>query len=85
MFRMFAVAAILTVTAATAQAGESLETRIHTAAVKACDARYGNTAPLAFYGSMNKACVVRVSSVTLQKLQSDALARARYTTALAGN
>ena len=46
MFRNFAIAAILVLAASSAQAEDSLSTRIHDAAVKACAAKIGDNLPI---------------------------------------
>ena len=87
MFRTFAIAAILSLTAVTAQAQDnvtgsqtqdSLSARIHEAAVKACAAKIGDNQPISYYRAYSAYCADRVSAEVLANI------RARQT-ASAGN
>jgi len=75
MFRVFAVAAILSLSAA-AQADDSLAARIHDAAVKACAAKVGASRPLNFYRQITEHCVDRVSAMALASIRAREVAKA---------
>ena len=49
MLRNFAIAAILVLAASSAQAEDTLSTRVHDAAVKACAAKIGDNLPISYY------------------------------------
>ncbi len=52
MFRKFAVAAILVLAVSSAQAEDSLTTRIYDAAMKACAAKVGDNLPISYYRAL---------------------------------
>ena len=81
MFRIFPAAAILTVTAATAQAGEALTTRIHNAAVEACAPESSSTLPHSHYDLITQRCVERISNTAIAKYQAEAEAKTQASTA----
>jgi hypothetical protein len=81
MFRIFTAAAILTLTAATAQAGESLTTRIHNAAVEACAPESSSTLPHSHYDVITRRCVDRISNTAIAKYQAEAQAKTQASTA----
>jgi hypothetical protein len=81
VFRTFAVAAILTLTAATAQADDSLTTRIHDAAVKACAAKVGDNLPVSYYRALSAHCAERVSATALATIRAKQMAQAEASTA----
>ena len=78
MFRMFAVAAILSLTALApaARAEDHLVTLVHDAAVKACATKIGASLPLTFYGPINAHCVDRVSADALATIRARQVAKA---------
>jgi hypothetical protein len=80
MFRTFAIATILSLTAAAAQA-ESLESRIHTAAVKACAPEAAKALPASHYSAITEACVYRVSKGAIMNMQARALEKTKASTA----
>jgi hypothetical protein len=81
MFRTIATTAILALTVAAAQAGESLDARVHEAAVKACAPESSDSLPLSYYGAISQNCVARVSAAALAKIQADAQAKTNASTA----
>ena len=74
MFRTFAVAAILSLTAVTAQA-DDLNSRIHDAAVKVCAAKIGANLPISYYRALNAHCVDRVTAMTIASIAAKQVAR----------
>ncbi|MBA2589365.1 MAG: hypothetical protein H0U98_12160 [Alphaproteobacteria bacterium] len=80
MLRTLTAAAILSLTAVSAQA-DSLSDRIHTAAVEACAVESGGVLPLSHYGAITTACVRRVSATAEAKYQAIAAAKTMATTA----
>jgi hypothetical protein len=85
MFRIFTAAAILTLTVATAQAAESLATRIHNAAVEACAPESSATLPHSHYDAITRRCVERISNTAIAKYQAEAEARTQASTAAVVN
>jgi hypothetical protein len=81
MFRIFTTAAILALTAAAAQAAESLTTRIHTAAVEACAPERSASMPVSHYGAIDQHCVRRISNAAVAKYQAEAEAKTKASTA----
>jgi hypothetical protein len=83
MLRLSAV--LLVLTATTAWAGESLESRIHTAAVEACAPEAVPQAvasrPLSHYGAITDRCVARISNSAMAKYQAMAQAKLQASTA----
>lgn len=75
MFRVFAIAAILSLSAA-AQADDSLAARIHDAAVKACATKVGASRPFTFYRQITERCVDRVSAMALASIRAREVAKA---------
>jgi hypothetical protein len=76
VFRKFAVAAILALAASSAQAEDSLTTRIHDAAVKACAAKIGDNLPISYYRAFSAHCVDRVSADALASIRARQVADA---------
>ena len=77
MFRTFAVAAIISLTAAAAaQADDSLTTRVHAAAVKVCAAKVGDNLPLSYYRALSSHCADRVSTDALATIRARQVAKA---------
>ena len=76
MFRLFASAAILTLAVSAAQAEDSVATRVHTAAVKACAAKVGASLPMTFYRVMAANCVDKVSADAMATIRARQLAKA---------
>ena len=74
MLRTFAVAAILSLAAASAQA-DDLNTRIHNAAVKACAAKVGDNLPISYYRALSAHCVDRVTTMALASIAAKQVAR----------
>ncbi len=81
MFRVFTTAAILTLTVAAAQAGEPLSIRIHNAAVAACAPESSNSLPVSHYGVITQNCVTRISNAAMARIEADAQARTKASTA----
>lgn len=75
MFRNFAIAAILVLAASSAQAEDSLSTRIHDAAVKACAAKIGDNLPISYYRAFSAHCVDRVITMTMASIAAKQVAR----------
>lgn len=83
MFRLFATAAILSLSVGAAQAGEtSLTAKVHAAAVKACAPVASASLPASHYNTITETCIARVSRATMVKLQRTAEARTSASTAL---
>jgi len=74
-------AALLVLTATTAWAGESLESRIHAAAVEACTPEAARNRPLSHYGVITERCIARISNSAMAKYQASAEAKMRASTA----
>lgn len=86
MIRLFATAALLALTAATAQAGESLTVRVHNAAVEACAPERSASLPVSHYGAIDRHCIDRISSAALRQMAAVAQAKTEASTAaLVGN
>ncbi len=85
MFRLFTTAAILALTVVAAQAGEPLNARIHDAAVKACAPESSSSMPVSYYGAITQTCIARISSAAIAKIQADAQAKTKASTAALGN
>jgi hypothetical protein len=85
MFRLFTTAAILALTVAAAQAGETLTTRIHTAAVAACAPEASSHLPASHYAAITDACVARLSNAAIVKYQTEADAKTKASTAAVTN
>jgi hypothetical protein len=82
MFRTFTTAAILALTITAAQAGESLSTRIHNAAVEACSVESNASAPVLYYGALTQHCIERISAAATVKYQAAAAAKTMASTAV---
>ena len=74
MLRTLTAAALLALTAASAQA-ETLSDRIHAAAVEACAVESGGVLPLSHYSAITAACVRRISATAEAKYQATAAPR----------
>jgi hypothetical protein len=74
-------AALLVLTAGAAFAGESLESRIHAAAVEACAPEAASNRPLSHYGAITERCIERISNSAMAKYQAAADARMKASTA----
>ena len=70
MVRIFAVAAILSLTAVAAQAEDNLTIRVHDAAVKACAAKVGDNLPLTYYRALSAHCADSVSADVLNTIRA---------------
>ena len=70
MLRTFAVAAILSLTALSAQAEDNLTTRVHEAAVKACAAKIGDNLPITYYRALSAHCADAVSADVLATIRA---------------
>ena len=79
MFRTFTVAAVLVLTAASAQATESLSIRIHN--VEACAPESSANMPVSHYGAITSHCVYRISAAAMTKYQVEAEAKTKASTA----
>ena len=75
MFRNFTIAAVLVLAASSAQAEDSLSTRIHDAAVKACAAKIGDNLPISYYRAFSAHCVERVTTMTMASIAAKQVAR----------
>jgi hypothetical protein len=80
MLRTLTAAAILALTAVSAQA-ETLSDRIHAAAVEACAVESGGVLPLSHYSAITAACVRRISATAEAKYQATAAAKTMTSTA----
>ena len=83
MFRILATAAFLALTISAAQAEDSLVSRVHDAAVKACTTKVGASHPITMYRGFTAYCVDRVSADALAKYQANASAKAEQRSTLA--
>jgi hypothetical protein len=70
VFRPFAVATFLALAISAAQADDSLESRVHDAAVKACAAKVGDNRRMSFYGAVFDHCVESVTADTLASMRA---------------
>ena len=70
MIRIFAVAAILSLTAVAAQAEDNLTIRVHEAAVKACAVKVGDNLPIGYYRALSTHCADSVSADVLSTIRS---------------
>jgi len=83
MSRTFAIAAILALSTFTAGA-DPLSVQVHDAAVKACAAESSDSLPLSYYGAITTSCIARVQRTAMRKIEADAQAKTRASTASAG-
>jgi hypothetical protein len=74
VFRIFAVAAILSLTTA-AEGDDSLAARVHEAAVKACAAKVGDNLPISYYRALSAHCADRVSAMALASIRTRQVAQ----------
>ena len=74
-------AALVLLTATTAWAGESLESRIRAAAVEACSPEAATNRPLSHYGVITERCIARISNSAMAKYQATAEAKLKAATA----
>ena len=74
-------AALLVLTASTAWAGESLDSRIHDAAVEACTPEAASNRPLSHYGVITDRCIARISNSAKARYQAEAAAKMKATIA----
>ena len=74
-------AALVLLTATTAWAGESLESRIRAAAVEACSPEAATNRPLSHYGVITERCIARISNSAMAKYQATAEAKLKASTA----
>ena len=81
MFRTFAIATFMTLAVSAAQAEDSLDTRVHNAALKACTAKVGASLPITFYRAITVHCAERVSTEALASIRARQVARAEASTA----
>ncbi len=82
MLRTVTAAALLALTAVTAQADETLATRVHLAAVAACAPETASSLPVSHYGAISQYCVDRLTKTTLARIQANAYAKTQASTAL---
>jgi hypothetical protein len=81
VFRTFAVATILALSVSAAQAEDSLNIRVHNAAMKACAAKVGASLPITFYNAVTAHCVDRVTTEALASIRARQVAKAEASTA----
>ncbi len=81
MLRTFAVAAIFTLTAVAAQADDTLASRVHDAAVKACAAKVGDNLPISYYRALSAHCADRVTADALATITARQVAQTEASTA----
>ena len=74
-------AALVFLTATTAWAGESLESRIHAAAVEACAPEAATNRPQSHYRVITERCIARISSSAIAKYQATAEAKLKASSA----
>ena len=79
MLRLSAI--LLALTATAASAGESLESRVRTAAVAACAPEAAPLKPAFHYGVITKRCIDRISNSAMVKYQATAETRMKASTA----
>lgn len=79
MFRLSAI--LLALTATAASAGESLESRVRTAAVEACAPEFAPPKPAFHYGAITERCIARISNSAMAKYQANAESRMKASTA----
>jgi hypothetical protein len=75
VFRSFAVATFLALAVSAALADDSLESRVHDAAVKACAAKVGDNRRMSFYGAVYDHCVETVTADTLASMKAKEAAK----------
>ena len=78
---VLAATALLVLTTASAQA-DTLATRIHEAAVKACAPEASASLPASHYAAITKACVYRISASATAKYLAEADAKTKASTAV---
>jgi hypothetical protein len=71
----------MTLAVSAAQAEDSLDTRVHNAALKACTAKVGASLPITFYRAITVHCAERVSTEALASIRARQVARAEASTA----
>jgi hypothetical protein len=81
MLRTLTTAAILALTLASAQAEESLASRIHAAAVQACAVESSDNLPASHYNAITESCITRLSNTATAKYQTDADLKTKASTA----
>lgn len=81
MSRTFAIAAILSLAAVSAQAAD-LTAKVQTAAAKACAVEASDSRPASHYAAITKSCTDRLSSAALRRLAADADAKTKASTAV---
>jgi hypothetical protein len=81
MTRMFATAAILALTAFSAQAADSIEVRVHAAAVEACAVESSASLPASHYSAITKSCINRISTAAMRRMAADAADKTMASTA----
>ena len=81
MLRLSTAATILALTATAASAGETLESRVHTAAVAACAPEVAPAKPAFHYGVITERCIDRISNSAMAKYQATAETRMKASTA----
>lgn len=74
-------AALLALTATTAWAGETLDGRIHAAAVEACAPEAASNRPVSHYGVITERCIDRISNSAMAKYQAVAEEKLKASTA----
>ena len=74
-------AALLALTATAAWAGETLDSRIHAAAVEACAPEAASNRPLSHYGVITERCIARISNSAKAKYQAMAEEKLKASTA----
>jgi hypothetical protein len=77
---VLAATALLALTAA-AQAADTLEARIHTAAVEACAVESSASLPASHYDAIAKSCVYRISTAAMRRMAAEATDKTMASTA----
>lgn len=81
MTRMFATAAILALTVLSAQATESLEARVHAAAVASCSVESSASLPASHYSAITQSCINRISTAAMRRMAAEAADKTMASTA----
>ena len=77
---ILAATALLALTAA-AQAADTLEARIHAAAVEACAVESSASFPASHYDAITKSCVHRISTAAMRRMEAEATDKTMASTA----
>lgn len=76
-----ATAALLALTAISAQAADTLEARVHTAAIEACSVESSASLPASHYNAITKSCINRISAAAMRRMAVEAADKTMASTA----